>query len=196
MQYLRATKNLVLTIEADDIRVVKWWVDSSYAVHPDMRSHTGGALSLGKGVIYGTSTRQKLNTKSSTEAELVGLDDILPQVLWTRYFLEAQGYKVRDNVVYQDNMSMMLLAKNARSSSSKRTRHINVRYFFITDRLADFFTKPLQGSLFRRMRDFILNVNTSSYDGPNNTSEDHRSVLKNTDDGQTKATTTKKTSNK
>ena len=105
---------------------------------------------------------------------LVSLNDVMPQVLWTRYFMEAQGYAVDDNVVYQDNQSTILLAKNGRGSSSKRTRHINIRYFFITDRIqskevrveycptgdmiGDFFTKALQGSLFRRLRDFILNL--------------------------------------
>ena len=48
-----------LTLEADDISVIKWYVDVSFAVHPDMKSHTGGAMTLGKGVVYGTSTRQK-----------------------------------------------------------------------------------------------------------------------------------------
>lgn len=68
MKYLRGTVSMPLTLEADDLRIMKWWVDASYAVHPDMRSHTGGASSLGKGIIYGTSTRQKLVTRSSTEA--------------------------------------------------------------------------------------------------------------------------------
>jgi hypothetical protein len=73
---------------------VRWWVKTSYAAYPDMRSHRGGAMSLGRGMIYGISKRQKLNTKSSTEAELVGVDDVMPQVLWTLYFIEAQGYKI------------------------------------------------------------------------------------------------------
>jgi hypothetical protein len=51
-----------------------------------MKSHTGGTLSLGKGSVYLTSTKQKLNTKSSTEAELVGVDDVMPLILWTQYF--------------------------------------------------------------------------------------------------------------
>jgi hypothetical protein len=120
-----------------NVNIIKWWADASYAVHPDMRSHTGGAMSLGRGVIYGTSTRQKLNTKSSTEAELVGVNDVMPQVLWTRYFLEAQGFKVSDSIIYQDNQSAILLEKNGRASSSKRTRHVNIRYFFVTDRIAN-----------------------------------------------------------
>jgi hypothetical protein len=165
---------MVLTLEADSLHIVKWWADAAYAVHADMKSHTGGAMSLGKGVIYGKSTRQKLNTKSSTESELVGADDLMPQVLWTRYFMEAQGYYIKDNVLFQDNQSAILLEKNGRGSSSKRTRHIDVRYFFIADRvaskevrieycpteamIADFFTKPLQGILFRRMRNAIMNI--------------------------------------
>ena len=100
-------------------------------MHCDMRSHTGGAMSLGKGVIYGTSTCQKLNTRSSTEAELVTVDDCMSQVLWTRYFFDAQGYNINDCMVYQDNKSAILLEKNGRASSSKRTRHINIRYYFV-----------------------------------------------------------------
>jgi len=57
-----------------------------------MRSQTGVAISLGKGAIYSSSTCQKINTKSSMESELVGMNDTLPQIIWTQYFLEAQGY--------------------------------------------------------------------------------------------------------
>ena len=95
-------------------------------------------------------------------------------ILWTRLFLEAQGYLVTDNVLHQDNESTIKLAKNGRRSSSKQTRHIKVRYYFITDHierdrvqvsycptgdmLADYFSKPLQGSLFRKFRNLILNI--------------------------------------
>ena len=91
-----------------------------------MKSHTGGNGSLGKGLLYTASTRQKINTKSSNEAELVGVDDIMPMILWLCYFLGAQGYKMGASKIYQDNQSNMLLAKNGRASSGKRTRHINV----------------------------------------------------------------------
>jgi hypothetical protein len=173
------------------VKIAKWWVDASYAVHPDMKSHTGGVFSLGKGGIFGTSTRQKINTKSSTEAELVGVAEVLPQILWTRYFLEAQGYMTDDSIIYQDNKSAILLENNGRASSSKRTRHINIRYYFVTDRIAngeisvaycptkqmiaDFFTKPLQGAAFIGFRDFIMNV---QHDPAIITiNPDHRSVL-------------------
>ncbi len=190
MKYLRGSVYMPLTLEADEVNLVKWWVDASFAVHPDMKSHTGGVMTLGKGAIYGTSTRQKINTKSSTKAELVGVNDVLPQVLWTRYFLEAQGYEVKDSIVYQDNKSTILLAENGKASSGRRPRHINIRYFFVKDRIAsgevkiehcptqdmmaDFFTKPLQGSMFTKMRDGIMNVNPQCM---NYAYEDCRSVL-------------------
>jgi hypothetical protein len=100
MKYLRGTIDMPLTMEADDLSIVKWWVDASYGVHLDMKSHTGATMYMGKGSIYSRSTQQTLNTKSSTEAELVGVDDVMPQVLWTKYFLEAQGYKIDDSKIY------------------------------------------------------------------------------------------------
>ena len=118
------------------------------------------------------STKQKLNTKSSTEAELIGASDYLPNTIWARMFLESQGYAITENIFAQDNKSAILLERNGRSSSGQKTRHIDIRYFFIKDRLisenitvrhcptesmlADFFTKPLQGALFRTLRSVIL----------------------------------------
>jgi hypothetical protein len=84
MGYLRGTLQMPMTLEADNAHNVKWWVDASFAVHPDMKSHTGGMMTLGKGAAYSTSTRQELNTSSSTEGEIVGVNDVVPQVLWTR----------------------------------------------------------------------------------------------------------------
>jgi hypothetical protein len=179
LQYLRHTKQLYLTIEAHNLNIIKWWVDASFAVHHDMRSHTGGTLSLGRGAIYSTSRRQRINTRSSTEAELVGVDDVVPQIMWTNYFLQHQGYGSTDTIVYQDNKSTILLASNGRASSSKRTRHMNIRYYFIADRvkakelrieycptkemMADFHTKPLQGALFYKLRAEVLNLPDSSH---------------------------------
>ena len=147
---------------------------------------------LGKGAVYGTSTRQKLNSRSSTESELIGVHDVMPQVVWTRHFLEAQGYGIKESIIYQDNQSAMLLEKNGRASSSKRTRHINIRYFFVKDRvsskevdiqycptgemIADFFTKPLQGTPFRKFREQVMNL---SGDPEPSKDQDHRSVLDN-----------------
>jgi hypothetical protein len=117
IRYLRESKDLYLTLEVDNGNVIKWWIDASFAVHPDMRSHTSGTMSLGKGSVYSLSRKQRLNTKSSTEAELVGVDDGMPLVIWMCNFLKAQGFEVNDNVVFQDNQSAILLEKNGKASS-------------------------------------------------------------------------------
>ena len=174
LRFLRDTIDDVLTLEADRTNVVKWWVDASFAVHPNMRSHTSATMSMGNGNPINISSKQKINTRSSTEAELVGVNDAMYLILWVRHFLEAQGYEVKDNVVYQDNQSTMKLAKNGKKSSTKNTRHIKIRYFFITDNilrgklsveycptddmLEDYYTKPQQGSKMRRSRIEILNL--------------------------------------
>jgi hypothetical protein len=135
IKYLRSIKDLDLRLSANNLNIVKWWVDASYAVHHDMRSHTGRTMSMGTGAIYSTSKKQKLNTKSSTKAEVVGVNDVLPQALWTRYFIEAHGYGV-SIILNQDNQSTIKLSENGKASSGQGTRHINIRYFFITGRIA------------------------------------------------------------
>jgi len=171
-----------LILSADGSGILKWWIDAAFTVHPNMRGHSGGGLSLGRGFPIMGSTKQKLNTRSSTESEVVGVDDYMPAVCWTRYFMGAQGYTINDNLVHQDNMSSMLLEKNGKFSSSKRTKHINIRFFFITDRIkngevtlkwcptgdmiADYATKPLQGALFKKFRDQIMGVVPAQDPGP------------------------------
>ena len=87
------------------------------------------------------------------------MDDVLAQVVWTRFFLKEQGYEIHDNVIYQDNQSTTKLGNNVRQLSSKRTRHTNIRYYFITgmitkqeasvelyptlDMIGNYFTKAL-----------------------------------------------------
>jgi len=134
LKYLQQTKDLELTLEAQggNIIICKWYLDAAFAVHQDMKSHTGAVLTVGKGAVNTISGKQKLNTRSSTEAELVGADGISPHALWTGYFLDAQGYK-SETTIFQDNTSAMLLEKNGIESSSKRTRHINIRYYFMKD---------------------------------------------------------------
>ena len=129
IKYLESTLHLTLQLQADETNLLQWWVDAAYATHPDMKGHTGATFTMGHGSIYSNSLKQKLVARSSTEAELVGVHDILPQILWTRNFLMSQGYPVKKNVVYQDNMSAMLLENNRRKSSTKRTKHIELRYF-------------------------------------------------------------------
>ncbi len=118
-----------------------------------------------------SSSKMKCNTKSSTETELIALHDRLGEVIWTRYFVECKGYAINERTILQDNVSALLLEKNGRISSSKRSKHISkVKYFLVknyydageidlrycpTDEMwADVLTKLLQGQKFRDMRAF------------------------------------------
>ncbi len=106
---------------------------------------------------------------------MFGIDDPSSQILWTNYFIKMQGYYIDDTIVYQENQSAILLKRYGNQSSSKCTRYMNIRYFFITDRIkqrqmmvgyclasemiGDYFTKPLQGALFCKFQAIIMNIN-------------------------------------
>jgi hypothetical protein len=188
MRYIRGTRTMPLILSANGSGILKWWADTSFAVHPNMRGHSGGGLSLGRGFPIVSSTKQKLNTRSSTETEIVGADDFMPAICWTRHFMKAQGYGVKDNVLFQDSNSSILLENNGKASSSKRTKHINIRYFFISNRvrkeevsvvwcptgdmIGDYATKPLQGALFRKLRDQIMGATLTRDPGTGKTDSD------------------------
>ena len=136
MKYLHSTWWYVLTITAKDITVTKWMVNPSSAVYPDFKSHTGATLLFGGlsiGSVVSVSRKQKRNAKSSTQAELALI--LWTILLWTMLFIEAQGYLIwiDCNILYQDNKSAISLQQNNKKCSSKRTRHLNIGYFFLTD---------------------------------------------------------------
>jgi hypothetical protein len=135
MKYLYGTRDEYLTLSADNLSVVKWYVDASFAVHPDFKSHTGAVMVLGRGAIQSIARKQRMNVRSSTEGELVAVDNAATMILWTKLFLEAQGYDVEKNNIYQDNKSAILLETNGKKSSGKRTRALNIGYFFISDQV-------------------------------------------------------------
>ena len=77
---------------------------------------------MGKGSLHTVSCKQKINSKSSTEAELIAVDECIPHSLRIRHFLLEQGYKAANTVtILQDNQSTILLEQNGILSSSKRT---------------------------------------------------------------------------
>ena len=173
MAFLKETKNDVLTLELGDEQRVEWYVDAAFAVHPDYKGHTGAIGTLGRGAFSAISTKQKANARSSTEAELIGIDDVISKILWSKRFVEAQGFDLETNLIYRDNTSSMKLEQNGRASASKRTRHFDIKYFYITDLIqrkecdikycptaemvGDYHTKPLTGALFKKFRDKIMN---------------------------------------
>ncbi|CAJ1944948.1 unnamed protein product [Cylindrotheca closterium] len=173
IRYLFCTLLYHLTLSTESLQVIKWMIDASFAVHPDLKSHTaGGTLSFGRGAAQVMSKKPKLNSRSSTEAEMIAVDNVAMMILRKKLFMKWQGYPVEKNILYQDNTSAILLEENGRKSTGKRSRAINIQYFFITDQvekgnakikycptddmIADFMTKPLQGEKFRKFRDLIL----------------------------------------
>ena len=119
LNFLKNTRDDILTLEADNSQELKWYVDAAFAVHPDMKSHTGTVFTLSKGAIISDSTKQKSNARSSTEAELNGVDDKISKILWSKKFIEYQGFKVKVNAIYQDNTSTMKLAQNGKEALEK-----------------------------------------------------------------------------
>jgi hypothetical protein len=104
LKYLKGTRHMRLQLSIDALGVIHWWVDASYNVHDDCKGQTGAPISF--------SRKQKLNVRSSCEGELVGVDDALPLILWARYFIEAQGYTVEQNILFQDNKSTIFQFNN------------------------------------------------------------------------------------
>ena len=172
MKYCNGTRDDKLILSTDNLHVIKWYVDASFGVHVDKKSHTGGIMTYGGGAAQSISRKQKLNTRSSCEAELVGADDAATMILWTKMFMEAQGHTIEKNILYQDNKSTILLENNGKRSSSKRTRAFDIRYFFLTDQVekgnlkieycpttemwGDYMSKPLQGKLFQKFKKLIM----------------------------------------
>ena len=95
MQYLCGTNGMVLMLRASGDGIGWWWIDASYAVHEDMIGHTSAILSLRKGAIYSGSWKQRLVSRSPTESELIGMYDVLPQVLWTKQFLKERDVLIQ-----------------------------------------------------------------------------------------------------
>ena len=174
VKYINGSKSLSLTLEMHFDNIAAY-VDASYAVHHDLKSHTGVVLTLGKGAVYVGSSKQKIVAKSSTEAELIALSDAHGEILWTRSFLNEVLMNNRTGkpaIIYEDNMSTIAILKS-RKTFTQRTKHINIRYFFIRDcifrgeaivvhkptgdMIADIHTKAIQGKLFLHLRKLLLN---------------------------------------
>ena len=154
--------------------MIFWYEDSSCGVHKDMRSHTGSVYSLGKECIVEESTKQKVNTRSSTEAELVAVDDKISKIIWTKGSIGEQGFKNSSNILYEDNKSTVQLQNNGEESSGQQTRYFDIKCFCRTDIIKrkkievkfypsdemtanNCMTKPLTGDKLLKHRNNIMN---------------------------------------
>ena len=125
MVLLKVTINNVLTLEANDNKNLMWFIDVALAVHADMKSHTGAIFTMIKGEIFSISTKKKVNIRSSTESDLIGVNDKIARVLWMNHFLEWQVFPVKLNIIYQDNTISINMEDNGKESLRKRTRNLD-----------------------------------------------------------------------
>lgn len=172
--YLHDTKDLKMKLRGQSTADLICYVDASHAVHDNYRSHTGVVITIGgRCIVFIKSTKQGINGKSSTESELIAVSDALPQIIYTKEFLEEILSHDIDTVLMQDNTSTIRLIEEGRALSES-TRHINIRFFYVHDYIsngvmkvqhcktenmrADGFTKPLQGEAFIEFRSYVLGL--------------------------------------
>ena len=105
-EYLNGSLHLGLRFKPEKIELC-YWIDASYNLHADSRGHTGIVVTVGRNnaPIYVRSQKQKLNTRSSTEAELVAADEGVLHLLWMILVFDFLGYPQQPVTVFQDNKS-------------------------------------------------------------------------------------------
>jgi hypothetical protein len=159
------TAGRVLKLKPKNLQISAF-VDASYSIHDDCKGHTGMVLTLGGvgTVIACRSTKQKLVARSSTESELIAVDDAMATILWYRQLMNEIGFHQKGPTkLHQDNKSTMKIIEKGKSEA--KTKHINNRYYFVKQcveakeieiihlptelMIADILTKPLQGELFK-----------------------------------------------
>jgi hypothetical protein len=169
LMYLNGTRDMCLVFAGDGTRkiCVGVSIDASFGIHMDGKSHSGYAAMIAGGCVEAKSKKQSLVTKNSTESEMVALSDMASLAIGWREFMLAQGYSIGAIEIEQDNTSCMKVVEKGKSFNPY-SRHINIRYFFVKDRIekkeiklkyvktedlvADVMTKPLQGTRFRYLR--------------------------------------------
>jgi hypothetical protein len=173
-EYLNGTQTLGLTFTPQDMQLY-YWCDAAYACHVnDLRGHTGMLVTLGQhnAPICAKSTKQKIHSRSSTEAELLALDITLIHLLWLIQILTFMGYPQQPTFVFQDNKSTMTVCESGHSKNG-RLKHMAVRWHFIhghiesgtiklqylatKEMVADILTKPLEGHTWTNLRNLLLN---------------------------------------
>ena len=119
---LKGTINNVITLESNDKNNLTWYIDVELLLQAKMNNHTGAVFTIEKGAIISISAKQKLDSRSSTESELIGVYDKISKVLWMKRSLECQSFPVKLNIIYQYNTSGINLEDNGKGSFGKTDR--------------------------------------------------------------------------
>ena len=151
------------------------WVDASYNVHCDSKGHSGISITLGRhnAPLYCRSSKQKLVTRSSTEAELVAMDSAMIPIMDLIQLLKFFGWQDLPTIIFQDNISSIWFAQHNVTRSGKM-RHLLNRFHYISEQvqlgnitlihcetlhmIVDILTKPKSGRDYNRLRDLLLNI--------------------------------------
>jgi hypothetical protein len=171
LSYIAGTIDMPLILSPSERTKLEQSIDAAFGTHLDFKSHSASILRFLECTFQSRSSKQKNNAKSSTEAEIYSVSDNLPEGLWALQYLREQGETVEVLVVQQDNQSAIAMYQRGYSNSEK-TRHLNLRHFWIKDQVdngfvqivytptenivADILTKPLQGIQFRKLRSILL----------------------------------------
>ena len=133
-KYVRSTKDLPFIPSAYNSGMLKWYIDGSYGVHHNTRGHTGGVLTMGRGLPIPTSIKQKLNTMSSTKQEMIGVEQLMPLLLWTRIFQNIRDMKSLI-ISYIKTIRSLLFWKRMVIHQAVNAPNILTSYIFVTDRI-------------------------------------------------------------
>jgi hypothetical protein len=135
-RYISGTKDCGLRYKRGGDVTVTCYVDADFAgCRETRRSTTGYVIMLGGGAIDWRSKKQNTVALSSTEAEYMALADATTRLIWIRNILEEIGFKQGTTTIYEDNNSCAFIANDA--GSSDRTKHIDVRYHFVREKIQD-----------------------------------------------------------
>jgi hypothetical protein len=160
MSYLQHNPHKGLLFPTKGGMEIDAYIDAAFCAHMDGKSHTGVIVRIGGALVYVKSTKQKIISRDSTEAETIGLSDHTDKVLWFHLFMKYQGYDPQPPIIYQDNKSTISLV--TKGGGKPRTRHLRARQYAVKEQvdagdykieymitevmIADVLTKPLQSA--------------------------------------------------
>lgn len=145
--YLQATWSPPLILHIDNFRNIQWCTDGTFTMHNNIKNNTGISMTMGKGPIYQSSQKQKLNSKRSTEAELIRVDNKMNQRVWTKHFLDAQEYL---------NIRSYFITEYMRQHQG-----FVIKYRPSGDMFNEYFMKRITGSQFRKIQELLLGIDNN-----------------------------------
>ena len=158
--YLKKFPEKVIFYNPKDLQL-RGYADASYNITTDARSHYGYVVTLGNCLIASKGGRVKTVVRSSTEAEISAVNELISDLLWCRDIMEDLGYLQAKISIYEDNKSCITMLQQEPRNFHTKSRHVRVKWAFFreeyekktvklrfcpTDKMvAGLLTKPLSG---------------------------------------------------